>query len=241
MQLKFLLYICLLILAGSLRAQDSTKIIRIKGDIKVRIGLEEEWQKGQIGMILRDLDTIFSGENSQVILLNHEGQKFSLEANSIIDISDLRKIQERELFLFLMSQKVDNIESPDKDTKIRIGNVSVVHGSSQEQLSASAAQLDAPDWYTLEINGANALYDHAYYPNAIIKLTRVKNRFGEKKDMGMADFYIARSFAAMDNDGQAIDSYRSALHIYSQNTKDARTDPDWVLEARKSLARLQKN
>ena len=78
-----------------------------------------------------------------LILVNQEGQRFTLDANSILDISDLRKIQERELFLYLMTQKVDKLKIQEKSTKIRIGNVSVVHGNSKQEkaISESIAKI----------------------------------------------------------------------------------------------------
>ncbi len=219
-------------------AADGVKISQIRGDVRIRIGMEEEWQKAQIGMMLKDLDTIFSGENSHVELLNQDGQGFTLEANSILDISDLRQIQERELFIFLMNQKVDQLEIQDEKTKIRMGNVSVVHSESKEAKSSIDTNLDIVDWYEFETNGAQALFDHAYYPNAIIKYHRIKNRYSRERDQGFLDYHIGTAFEAMNNDGQALDSYQSALNTYLKQTADDEVEPGWVKDTRMAVKRL---
>jgi hypothetical protein len=224
---------------GLVWAEGDVKITAMKGDVRIRIGFEESWQKAKIGMVLKNLDTIYSGENSYVILLNQDGQQFTLEANAILDISDLRKIQERELFLFLMTQKVDQIDSKETDSKIRIGNVSVVHGESKEGGPKKDESQPDTDWYTLEMNGAGALIEHSYYPNAIIKLHQIKNRYGEKKDQGFASFWIGRSFEAMQNNGQAMDSYQMAIKQFQQYNPDAQSQPEWVKEAEVAIERIR--
>jgi hypothetical protein len=149
------------------------KISRIIGDVKVRRGLEENWQRAMSGMILEDIDTILSGEASQVVLELSEEIIFILGGNAVLDIGDLKKITERELFLYLTSQKINKIERSGDEPKIHIENVSVVRG---ERKVTSITQIDPTDLYSmcqLEINGVKALYTQEFYPNAIIKLYKI--------------------------------------------------------------------
>jgi hypothetical protein len=240
MKQPYLYLLVIIILVGVVWADGEVEITNMKGDVRIRVGLDEEWQNARIGMILKNLDTIYCGENSLVILLNQDGQKFTLEANSILDISDLRKIQDRELFLFLMTQKVDQIEPEDTNTKIRVGNVSVVHGESKNDDNTHDLSNSDIDWYKYEVNGADALIEHTYYPNAIIKLHQIKNRYSEEKDQGFTNYRIGYSFEVMQNKGQAMDNYHSALALYIKFNSDGTSEPGWIKETRAAIERMRK-
>ena len=73
------------------------KIIEVKGSVMVRFGIEESWQKIQVGSILKNIDSILSGEDGSVILELENGIMFKLGSNSVLDIADIREIQQREL------------------------------------------------------------------------------------------------------------------------------------------------
>jgi hypothetical protein len=219
-------------------ARDSFKISGIKGDVRVRIGMEEEWRKAQLGMILEELDTILSGENSSVVLTDNKGLKFTLGSYAILDIADLRKIQERELFLYLMSVKVDKIPVQQEKAKIRVGNVSVVHGNSKQTTVGDFGSTEITDWYNYEINGATALFDHQYYPNAIIKFHKIRNKYEPARDQGKIEFLIGQSFEALGDSGQAVDSYHSALNEYARTKKNDSASPSWLDEAMQALQKL---
>jgi hypothetical protein len=239
MKHPYLYLLVFIMLVGVVWADGEVKITHLKGDVRIRVGLDEDWQKARIGMILKNLDTIYSGENSSVILLNQDGQKFTLQAHSILDISDLREIQERELFLFLMTQKVDQIDIKDTGTKIRVGNVSVVHGESKKDAITTDLSDSNIDWYTFEMNGAKALIAHTYYPNAIIKLHQIRNRYSEERDQGFASYQIGSTFEAMDNIGQAMDNYQTAITQYAKYNPDTTSEPGWVKESREAIDRLR--
>ena len=239
MKQPYLYLFIIIMLVGVVWADGEVEITNMKGDVRIRVGLDEEWQNARIGMILKNLDTIYCGENSVVILLNQDGLKFTLEANSILDISDLRKIQNRELFLFLMTQKVDQIETEDTNTKIRVGNVSVVHGESKNDDNTHNLSNSDIDWYKYEVNGADALIEHTYYPNAIIKLHQIKNRYSEEKDKGFTSYRIGTSFEAMQNKGQAMDNYQSALALYNKYNPDGSSGPGWIKETRAAIERMR--
>ena len=84
------------ILASTARAEIAVKVVQSSGDVKVRYGLDEEWQPVSIGSILKDIDTILTGEKSEALLKFESGTIFKLGSNAVLDISDLRKIYEKE-------------------------------------------------------------------------------------------------------------------------------------------------
>jgi hypothetical protein len=93
------------------------KILEAKGNVMVRFGIEESWHKAQIGSILKNIDSILSGEDGRVLLELEGGMQFKIGANTVLDIADIREIQERELFMYLMSQKTDKLETPEDSTQ----------------------------------------------------------------------------------------------------------------------------
>ena len=49
--------IIILLFIHGISAAEEVKIVSIKGEVLVRLGLDEEWKKAQVGAILKDVDT----------------------------------------------------------------------------------------------------------------------------------------------------------------------------------------
>jgi len=214
------------------------KIVEAKGKVMVRFGIEESWQNAQIGSILKNIDSILSGEDGNVILELENGMQFKIGANTILDISDIREIQHRELFMYLMSQKIDKLETPDENTPVKVGNVSIVHGDSKQVDKSIETDKKQEDWYPFEVNGALALYDHQYFPNTIIKCMKIQNRYDPSRDGGKIDYYIGKSFEGLNDSAQARNAYQKALDEYKQSKDPSSSEQPWVADARDALQRL---
>jgi tetratricopeptide (TPR) repeat protein len=215
-------------------AAPAVKIISISGEVKIRRGVEETWHHAAVGMLLEEIDTILTGEASAVVLKTDEGATFRLGGLAILDIADLRKITERELFLYLMSQKVNQIPSREGKTRLRIGNVSVVHGEPKAGQARSQSDDESKNWMQ-ETNGAKALYEQEYYPNAIMKLHKMLAKYPNAEDCGERYFYLGKAFEALNKPGQAIDAYKAVLEKLCENDlSQQRAD-----EARQAIERLK--
>ena len=232
--------ICTIIFVSSATAEISVKIIHLKGSVKIRYGLEENWKPASVGILLKDIDTILTGENSEVVLKYENGNTFQLGSNAMLDIGDLRKIYEKELFLYLMSKKVDQIETNDEKTPLRIGNVSVVHGESKSVTDSSKQTTVKPDWAEWEINGALSLFIQEYYPNTIVKLHKILEKYDSYIDCGKIFFYIARSLESLDMNGQAIDAYQIVIDTYTEQKCDDKESQVRMEESRKASDILKK-
>jgi len=200
--------------------------------------LAEEWQKVSIGLLLKDIDTILTGEDAEVALKFENGETFTLGSNAILDVGDLRKIQEKELFLYLMSKKIEKIESRKYKTRLRVGDVSVVHGESKADKESVKAEKSQPDWAVREVNGALSLYIQEYYTNTIIKLHKILAKYESAIDYAKIYFYIGKAFEAINKNGQAIDAYQTVIDIY-QNQNDMTDDTKkWIDESQLAIKRL---
>jgi hypothetical protein len=190
-------------------AAHEAKIVKIKGEVKVRRGLEETWQVASRGMDLNIIDSILILEG-EVELEIQDGLSFRLSSNSMLDIADLRKITRKQMFLFLMTEKVDKIPPRAEKTKLKIGNVSVVHGESKAKTSTSKMN-DVEQKWQQELNGAKALFRQDYYPNSIVKLHKIHKKYSSTNDFGEIHFYLGKAFEEMDESGQAVDAYQIAM------------------------------
>jgi len=234
MKTSFLILFALFISVNTSTAGITVEVTQISGDVKIRRGVEETWQKATTGMILEEIDTILTGESGSVILKTPSGDKFTLGSFAILDISDLRNISEKELFLFLMSNKIKNIEPGDQKSRLRIGNVSVVHGESKAGMEETPTHPKTTD-RTKEINGAKALYNQNYFPNTIVKLNKIMKKFSSPEDCGEMHFYLGKSFEAINQNGQAIDSYQIVIDQHCDNP----LSNGWANEAQQAIKRLQ--
>jgi len=237
--MKTVLYLLLLVFSSSISfgAEMNVRIISLNGDVKVRYGLEEKWQPAAIGMMLKDIDTILSGENAEVVIKTIDQKSFILGSNAILDIADLREVQERELFLYLMSKKVDKITPHKNKTRLRVGNVSVVHGSKNIVADSSAFDSTQINWFIFEKNGALALQMQRYYTNSIIKLHKIIEKYESQINKGEMFFYIAKGFEAINKKGQAIDAYEKSLSYYK--SKEDGNAQERIIEIENNLKGLK--
>jgi len=222
-------------------AEISVKIVNIKGETKVRFGLEEDWKKASAGINLKEIDTILTGEGGEIILQFEGGKRFILGGNSILDIGDLREIQEKELFLFLMSKKVEKIEPRKEKTKLRIGNVSSVYGEDKSKPDTTNSESTENPLSTKEINGAVALFVQQYYTNTLYKLHNLLDKYKSKINMSKINFYIAKAFEALDKKGQAMDAYQIVIDNYQTKDPLNQDEKKYLLESMNSLQKLKLN
>lgn len=225
-------YVLILILLGALihLVHPAVQIEHLNGDVRIRRGMSETWEPARTGEELDLMDTILTGEG-RVVLRRDDGSTFTLSSHCILDISELRRITRREMFLFVMSQKVQNIKASDDSSGIRISNVSAVHGEQQ-----SVRVKKSTETWQLELNTANAMLNQELYPNSVVKCHKILTRYSEIHDCGTVRYTLARSFDRLGEAGQAIDHYQKAIEKGQQCDKQL----DWIKQARSAIDRLSK-
>jgi hypothetical protein len=231
---NIIIYIFCFYLFGIAASVDVT-VINVKGDVKIRYGVEEEWQPAKTGMILRDIDSIISGAGGQAKLKLNDGRIFELGGNSYLDIVDLKNIDKHELFLFLMSKKILEIKKPDTDDRIRISNVSVVHGNSKTSSKNDSLENNSSDWSEQETNGAVSLYVQKFYPNTIVKLKKMISKYTVLNNQGKIFYYLAKSFNALAMKGQARENFQAVIEFYQDQDNLTKEEKTRLAEAREAL------
>ena len=227
-----------LLIGLPLLAEPAVRIAGIRGDVRVRRGLEESWSAAGVGMQLKPLDTIFSGEASEVVLLLEDGTRFTLGGNAVLDVGDLRRITERQMFLFLMSQKVGRIAAPDSASKIHIANVSVVRGSQKQVNPESSANSDPQSWIR-EKNGAKALLEADLFTNAVVKSHKILQRYPAVLDRGEIQCLLGKAFESLKETGRAVDAYQAALEQVNDCSDASPTMTECKLRIEAALRRLK--
>ena len=201
--------------------------------------MDEEWQKAALGLDLKEIDTILTGENGEIVLQFQGGKRFSLGNNSILDIGDLREIQENELFLFLMSKKVENIKPREEKTKLRIGDVSVVYGESKNITDTTQSKKNKISQADKEINGALALFIQKYYTNTLYKLHNLLDKYESLINNGKVYYYIAKAFELLNKKGQAADAYQTVINSFENKDSLNQDEEKYLIESQSALQRLK--
>lgn len=236
--------LCVILIIGvvtGLSANDnlSVTVIEVRGEVKVRHGLEESWHLVKDGTELKVIDTILTGAHAAVILAISGKGRFRLEANAMLDIGDLRNLTEKELFLLLMSKKIQRINSTGEKTRLRVGNVSSVHGESKQDTQQTDVSIERRQFWEREKNGAKALYKHRYYTNCIMKLTNILIKYSTFQDCGEIHFYLGKSFEALNKRGQAVDAYQTVIRIQKEQHCSGTKEDKWLNESKAAVKRLQ--
>jgi tetratricopeptide (TPR) repeat protein len=215
------------------------KIVSISGEVKIRRGVEEDWHHAAVGMLLETLDTILTLERAEVVLELNDGATFRLGSNAMLDVADLRKITERELFLYLMSEKIGKIPPRQEKTRLRVADVSVVHGESKAKSTGNAAGNSDDNRWVQEANGAKALYAQQYFPNAVVRLHKILAKYPDLNDCGEIYFLLGNAFEALNKPGQAIDAYQVVIEKSKEAACDGSEAKYWIEEAQKAMERLK--
>lgn len=214
---------------------DTIVITNMHGEVKVRHGIEETWEPAMIGMKLKEIDTILILEGEVTLRINNK-MDFKLVSHSILDIGDLRHISKRELFLFLMSQKIEKMDARKESTKLRIGNVSVVHGESKSRSKQIKGEFDRFR-FDQEMNGAKALYSYNFFTNTIVSLYKTLNKYNNHTCPGELYFLLGKSFEMLDEPGQAVDNFQKAIECAKE--KERTNNISWLEEAREAVNSLK--
>jgi len=206
-RLKYIAVI--LYLWAGLALGQSVEIQSMHGEVRVRQGLSEDWSPARTGMTLRAIDSILSGETGGAVLRLENGASFRLGSWMVLDIGDLRRISERDLFLYLMSEKVKQL--PDAESRsLKIARVSVVRAEDQSQ-EESQTVSEAMNREPLEFNGARALFDQAFVTNAVMKVHRLLEHYPQSDNQFRSHYLLGQCHEALHQSGRALEAYCAAL------------------------------
>jgi hypothetical protein len=205
--MKNIILFLLLTFALTLTSLSAAKIILMKGEIKIRHSVSEDWTSCQIGDILNLEDAIKVGENSSTILLVDNTTKITLTEKTIIDISDLRMLSQEELLLKLAMDKILSVPQQDRDNDLMPARTTIIHGEKKD--SHLRLNSNSPEFAQMQLKGTKILYNNSYFATCIL---RVKEVFRINPALDNSTEYkllTAQSFEKTNLLGEALNEYNS--------------------------------
>ncbi len=199
-------------------AAASVRIVQLSGEVKIRRAVEEKWEAAATGMLLEESDTIMTLERGEVLLELATHATFRLGGNALLEVADLREISERQLFLWLMSEKVGKLKPRSEKIPLHLGEVSSPRGANA---SKDSARVHVRPTWRMEVNAAQALRAQNFLPNAALLLHRVQTKHSQREDCGEVSFELAQAFEALRQIGRARDEYQTALTQTTEQQCDA--------------------
>lgn len=165
--------------AGDARSNgESILVTRLQGDVSVRHGVTEVWNRVAVGDVLRPDDTMKTGKGSSAVLVTRTGQpegsgskRISLPPEVVVDISDMRDLSQEELMLKLTMEKVRSSSYQWKNEELHIPNATVIHGADR---SASAPlQENELRFGVFQWNGTKVLFDNGFYSTCALRAMEI--------------------------------------------------------------------
>lgn len=147
------------------------KLLSIKGDVKIRRGVSEQWQQIKAGEILKLDDAIFIGSKSTAAISLDGQKKITLPEKTIVEISDLRFLTKEELLLKLAMDRIIAVPHQDRRDELMPAQTTVIHGEKKSETSAAAKP-------TIEnalkmLNGAKLLFQNNFYGTCALRVREV--------------------------------------------------------------------
>ncbi|MBI3194250.1 MAG: hypothetical protein HYZ34_07280 [Ignavibacteriae bacterium] len=201
-----LAFFCLILTAG-LTAQ--FKVTALKGEVFIRHGAAEEWQKVAVSDVLKPDDSMKLEKHSSATIILEDGKKIVVPEQVIVDVSDLRDLTQDEFLLKLAMEQVRSIPLPEKEQKINIPQTTTVHGSSK---GMSEKLLINGEVGVLQLNGTKVLFENGYDETGILKTKQVFRLYPALVKQFETRMMVAGAFENMNLKRDALSEYRSLLN-----------------------------
>jgi hypothetical protein len=148
---------------------------KAQGEVSVRHGVTEGWNRVAAGDVLKPGDTRRTGRrgNALIVVPAADGgggtRRITLPAEVIVDLSDVRELSQEELMLKLAMEKVRSTAPEQED--LTTPHAAVVHGESRGP--ADAASENSPETGVMMLNGTRVLFANGFYPTCALKAMEV--------------------------------------------------------------------
>jgi hypothetical protein len=204
------LIILLGLVCGVALAAESITVQRAEGEVSVRHGVAEVWNRVAPGDVLHPNDTMRTGKGGNVVLLVHWGpaaasKKLSLPPQVIVDMSDIRDLTQEELMLKLTMEKVRGSSYQWKTDGMVIPDAAVVHGAN----NAASVPLSENDIQTgrLQLNGVRVLYENGFYASCVLRAMQVFRHYPALASSFEHRLMLAEAMESANLRGEALSEY----------------------------------
>src|SRR5512147_2872810 len=127
------LFLVSALFAAGLSAGDIV-VQKVQGEVSVRHGVTEGWNRVATGDVLKPGDTMRTGRRGNAVIVvpgagdPGTAKRIQLPADVMVDLSDVRELSQEELMLKLAMEKVRSTAPSQED--LSTPHAAVVHGAS---------------------------------------------------------------------------------------------------------------
>ncbi len=177
---------------------------KVMGDVQIRPGVAEQWSACNPGAAIAMNATIKVGKGSSCVL-DVDGTTIGIPAETIVDVSDIRKLTKEELMLKLAMENVRSSSYEWKNNELNITRTTVTHGDDKSA-RRTLTDNDLSEGL-LRMNGTKVLFENAFYSTCALRTKEILRRHPQLA--GIFE-YRYRLAGALESSGLA----REALNEY---------------------------
>ncbi len=190
-------------------------IQKLQGDVSVRQGVTEVWNRVAAGDVLRPDDTMKTGIKGSAVLLvsagSGETKRMTLPQEVIVDLSDIRDLTQEELMLKLTMEKVRSSSYQWKNDELHISDAAVMHGAGAA--SAATPMQNDPAVGVFQLNGTRVLFENGFYSTCVLKSMEVFRLFPALGQRFENRLLVAEALEKARLRGEALNEYGLLLTL----------------------------
>lgn len=175
----------------------------VKGTVEVRRDVKEEWRRVKLGDVLKPEDSMRTGKNSSATIVS-DAKRLTVPELSIIDLSDVRELSQKEFLLKLAMENILAVPQRDRDS-IMIPTTTVLHGADNGKEDATV--VSSLEVGRMQLQGTKVLFDNAFYATSVLKSKETLRKYPELKSNYDARLTIAQAFEKLKLVNEAITEY----------------------------------
>lgn len=150
-------------------------IVAIKGEVKIRKGVSDEWQLANLSTKLSLEDAISIGPKASATL-NINQKKITLPEQTIVEIADLRELNKDELLLKLAMDRILAVPPQERKNDLMPAQSVVIHGEKKSDVTTQRIQTNK-ETAIKTLNGARFLFDNKFYGTCALRIKEVLRLF----------------------------------------------------------------
>ncbi len=220
--------ITLLLAAGICFAQ-SSKIEKLKGEVKAQIGTSEKWIPVKNGDEIRNNAVLSTGKNSFVQIQNSNSQ-FTLYSYSALKLASIKKMSINDLILALAME--DMLNAPKKNEKTNSQNTAV-YGAEINGIKSPMVESD--DLGIKKLNGAVQLAENGFKESAVVVAKETFRKYPETKTMSKYRIYFADILFDLGLNEDAYDDFKYIQSLNLTNVEKTEVSSKLDILAKKLM------
>ncbi len=190
---------------------------RVQGDVQVRQGVSEIWHQVAAGDVLKPDDTMKTGPKGSAVILvpvapaQKSSRRLTLPPEVMVDLSDVRELNQEELMLKLAMEKVRSSSYQPTNNDLKFPNAAVVHGTNKANGSGLTENEAAVG--ILQLNGTRVLYENGFYSTCALKALEVFRLFPSLGERFGDRLLVAEALERAQLRGEALSEYGALLGL----------------------------